>query len=91
MIDIVNASVVASPLIGYKAQLLKSRNYAPAFTAAQMAKDFDIMMDAGRQKNVPMPMTSLIRQFWSTMMARGKGDYDFFGLVTVLEEMAGKK
>jgi 3-hydroxyisobutyrate dehydrogenase-like beta-hydroxyacid dehydrogenase len=91
MIDIVNASVAASPLIGYKAALLKSRNYAPAFTAAQMAKDFDIMIEAGRSKNVPMPMTALIRQFWSTMMATGKGNQDFFSLVQVLEEMAGMK
>jgi 3-hydroxyisobutyrate dehydrogenase-like beta-hydroxyacid dehydrogenase len=91
MIDIVGASVVASPLIGYKSAMLKSRNYAPAFTAAQMAKDFDIMIEAGRAKNVPMPMTALIRQFWSTMMARGKGEQDFFSLVSVLEEMAGIK
>ena len=31
MIDIVNNSVVASPLVGFKAQMLKDRNYAPAF------------------------------------------------------------
>jgi len=91
MIDIVNASVAASPLIGYKGALLKSRNYAPAFTASQMAKDFDIMLEAGKAKNVPLPMTALIRQFWATMMATGKGENDFFGLVQVLEGMAGVK
>ena len=91
MIDIVGASVVASPLIGYKSAMLKARNYAPAFTAAQMAKDFDIMIEAGRSKNIPMPMTALIRQFWATMMATGKGNQDFFSLVQVLEEMAGMK
>ena len=91
MIDIVNASVVASPLIGYKAQLLKSRNYAPAFTVSQMAKDFDIMIDTGRTKNVPMPITALVRQFWGAMMAKGKGEQDFFSLVSLLEDMAGMK
>lgn len=91
MIDIVNASVVASPLMGYKAALLKSRNYAPAFTVSQMAKDFDIMMDAGRAKNVPMPMTALVRQFWGAMMAQEKGEQDFFSLVSLLEDLAGIK
>jgi len=71
--------------------MLKNRSYAPAFTVAQIAKDFDIMIDTGRAKNIPMPMTSLIRQFWSTMMAMGKGDQDFFSLITLLEQMAGKK
>jgi 3-hydroxyisobutyrate dehydrogenase-like beta-hydroxyacid dehydrogenase len=91
MIDIVNASVVASPLLGYKAQLLKSRNYAPAFTVSQMAKDFDIMIDTGRAKNVPMPITALVRQFWGAMMAKGKAEQDFFSLVSLLEDMAGMK
>jgi 3-hydroxyisobutyrate dehydrogenase-like beta-hydroxyacid dehydrogenase len=91
MIDIVNASVVGSPLMGYKAQLLKSRNYAPAFTVSQMAKDFDIMIDAGRAQNVPMPMTALVRQFWGAMMAKGKGEQDFFSLVSLLEDLAGIK
>lgn len=91
MIDIVNASVVASPLLGYKAQVLKSRNYAPAFTVTQMAKDFDIMIDTGRAKNVPMPITALVRQFWGAMMAKGKGEQDFFSLVSLLEDMAGIK
>jgi len=91
MIDIVNASVAASPLLGYKAQMLKTRNYAPAFSAAQMAKDFDIMLDAGRAKNVPLPMTALVRQFLGAMKAKGKGELDFFSLVTLSEELAGIK
>jgi 3-hydroxyisobutyrate dehydrogenase-like beta-hydroxyacid dehydrogenase len=91
MIDIVNASVVASPLVGYKAQILKDRNFAPAFTASQMAKDFDIMLDTGRANNIPMPMTAIIRQFWGMMKATGKADSDFFGMVTLMEEMAGLK
>jgi len=91
MIDIINASVVASPLVGYKAQMLKDRNFAPAFSAAQMAKDFDIALDTGRAINVPMPVTSMVRQFLGTMKAQGKGELDFFALVGVLEELAGIK
>jgi 3-hydroxyisobutyrate dehydrogenase-like beta-hydroxyacid dehydrogenase len=91
MIEIVNNSVVASPLVGYKAQMLKDRNFAPAFTAAQMAKDFDLALQTGRDTNVPMPLTSMARQFLGTMKATGKGDLDFFGYVTLLEEMAGLK
>ena len=91
MIDIVNSSVVASPLVGYKAQMLKDRNYAPAFTVEQMAKDFDIALDTGKANNVPMPITSLVRQFLGAMKAQGKGELDFFGLVKLLEEMAGIK
>jgi len=89
MIDIVNNSVVASPLVGYKAQMLKDRNYTAAFTASQMAKDFDIALATGKAMNTPMPMTSIVRQFFGTMMATGKGDLDFFAFVKLLEELGG--
>ena len=91
MIEIINNSVVASPLVGYKAQILKDRNFAPAFTASQMAKDFDLALGTGRASNVPMPITSIARQFYGTMMATGKADLDFFGYVTLMEELAGLK
>ena len=40
---------------------------------------------------IPMRMKSLVRQFLGTMKAQGKGELDFFGLVKLLEEMAGIK
>jgi len=36
-------------------------------------------------------MKSLVCQFLGTMKAQGKGELDFFGLVKLLEEMAGIK
>jgi len=91
MIDIINASVVSSPLFGYKAGVLKKRDFTPAFTAVQMAKDFDLMLDAGRVHSIPVPFTALVRQFYSSLIAKGKGEKDFFSLVTLLEEMSGIK
>ena len=89
MIDIVCNSVVGSPLVNYKAQALKDRNFTPAFTAAQMAKDFDIALETARSMDLPMPTTSMMRQNLSAMKANGKGELDFFAYVTLLEQMAG--
>jgi len=69
MIDIVNNSLVVLPLVGFTAQMLKNRNFAPDFTAAQMAKDFNIALDTGMVHDVPTPITSLVRQFLATMKA----------------------
>jgi hypothetical protein len=38
---------------------------------------------------MPMPVAALVRQYWSAMMAGGKGELDMFACVTLLEEMAG--
>jgi len=91
MIDIINNSVIASPLIGFKAQLLKERDYSPAFTAAQMAKDFDLALDTGRTMDIPLPLTALVRQLYGAMKATGKAELDYFGLLAQIEEMAGVK
>ena len=89
MIDVIADSPVASPLVGYKTQMLKDRDFAPAFSAAQMAKDFDLILDTARARDVPMPVAALVRQLWSAMIAGGKGELDMFACVTLLEEMAG--
>ena len=89
MIDMVNNSVVASPLMGFKIQLLKKRDFTPAFTVTQMSKDFDLALDTGRNMNVPMPLTALVRQLYGAMQATGKGELDYFGLLAQMEEMAG--
>ena len=91
MLDIVAASVVASPLVGYKVAILKEKNFAPAFTAAQMAKDFGIALDTADAMDMPLPMVGLVRQYLNTMKATGKGGNDFFGLLQVWEEMGGIK
>ena len=91
MIDMINSSVVASPLIGFKVQLLKDRQYPPMFTVSQMSKDFDLALSAGRTLDVPMPLTALVRQLYGMMKAQGEGELDYFGLAALLEEMAGLK
>ena len=91
MIEIINNSVVASPLIGFKVQLLKDRSFSPAFTASQMAKDFDLALDTGRSMDIPMPITALTRQLYGAMKAMGKGGLDYFALVALMEEIAGIK
>jgi 3-hydroxyisobutyrate dehydrogenase-like beta-hydroxyacid dehydrogenase len=89
MIDVINNSAVAAPQVNFKAQILKDRDFAPAFTVAQMAKDMDIALNTGKAVNAPMPVTNIVRQYLGIMMAQGKQDMDFFGLVTLFEQMAG--
>ena len=63
MLEIISASVVGSPLVNYKAGPIEDRNFKPAFTAALMAKDFDLALKAGSEMGVAMPTIGLARQF----------------------------
>ncbi|MCB2129029.1 MAG: NAD(P)-dependent oxidoreductase [Rhodobacteraceae bacterium] len=89
MLDVIGASAVASPLIGYKLDALKERNYAPAFEVSQMAKDFDLILQAGRGSATPMPLAAQVREGWSELIADGSGEEDFFKFVELATQRAG--
>ena len=91
MIEVIASSAVGSPVVNYKVDALKKRDFTPAFTARQMAKDFDLALETAKNNHVPMPITSTVRQHWSAMIGTGRGDQDFFAYVEMLEEMAGLK
>jgi 3-hydroxyisobutyrate dehydrogenase-like beta-hydroxyacid dehydrogenase len=89
MIEIIKNSAVGSPVINYKEQMLKKRDFEPAFSAKQMAKDFDLILEAGRLGNVPLSIAAQTRQNWSSMIATGRGEKDYFGYIELLEELSG--
>ena len=89
MLEIVNNSVVASPLINTKMEMLKNRDFAPAATVAEVAKVMDMALDTGRTFDIPMPITAMVRQLYGCMKASGRSELDYFALVTMMEELAG--
>ena len=91
MVDIIASSAAGSPVINYKTDTLKDRDFRPAFTARQMAKDFDLALTSAADANVPLPVTALVRQQWNAMIGTGRGEADFFAYVELLEDLAGIK
>jgi 3-hydroxyisobutyrate dehydrogenase-like beta-hydroxyacid dehydrogenase len=89
MLEVIGASAVASPLIGYKLDMLRSRDYAPAFEARMMAKDFDLVLGAARASATPMPLAAQVREGWSAMVAQGDGEADFFKYAELAAAAAG--
>ena len=89
MLEVIGASAVASPLITYKLAMLRARDYAPAFQARMMAKDFDLALATAHGSHTPLPMAALVREGWSALIAAGDGDADFFKYVELTAGLAG--
>jgi 3-hydroxyisobutyrate dehydrogenase-like beta-hydroxyacid dehydrogenase len=89
MIDVLANSVAGSRLIGYKSKPVTERNFTPAFTVKLMEKDFDLALAMAKANGLPLPVTSLVRQFYASAEATGKGELDFSALILLAEEMAG--
>ena len=62
MMEVICESAVSSPLFAYKTDTVVSDDYAPAFSVAQMIKDFTLISDEARESGVPLRTGSLILQ-----------------------------
>ena len=89
MLEVITESVVGSPLIGYKREMLERHDFTPAFTVQQMIKDFDLIIDAARSFVAPVYLTALIRQQYEAANAQGLAEQDFFALLQQYEAQAG--
>jgi 3-hydroxyisobutyrate dehydrogenase len=89
MLDVISESVVGSPVIGYKRDMLVRRDFTPAFAVSQMMKDIDLALDSAKVDHVPMALTALVRQQYGAAHAQGHGARDFFMLLEQCERAAG--
>jgi 3-hydroxyisobutyrate dehydrogenase len=87
MVDALSHSVVASPLLAYKAEMLKARDWTPAADVDLVAKDLDLALAVGLREGAPMPLSALARQFAAAYQASGEGGLDFFRVATWPERL----
>lgn len=90
MIDAISSSVGASPVINYKTDSMKERDWTPMATIDLTAKDLALALEWGRENRVPMPFASLVQQLTSGFQASGDGDKDFFYTLTWPERVMGE-
>ncbi len=89
MIDALAASPLASPWLETKFAALKARDFTATFPPRMMLKDVDLMLDAGRDCDVPLLMTSVTRQILQALTTEFFADEDFFVTIKALERQAG--
>ena len=81
MLEVISQSVVASPLVAYKQDMIVTENYKAAATLAMLAKDLDLLLSVGRENHTPLPVSANIRQLYEAALAQGLAEKDFFVLV----------
>jgi 3-hydroxyisobutyrate dehydrogenase-like beta-hydroxyacid dehydrogenase len=87
MIDALSHSVAGSPLLAYKVDMLKARDWTPAADVDLVAKDVDLALAVGLREGAPMPLSALARQFALAYQASGEGGLDFFRVATWPERL----
>lgn len=91
MVEVISGSVVASPILCLRAERVAEGNYIGGGSIQMMAKDLVLALTEGRKLGAPLPTTSLVHQFLSSMEAQGKSDLDHSALFLLMEELVGIK
>jgi 3-hydroxyisobutyrate dehydrogenase-like beta-hydroxyacid dehydrogenase len=89
MMGVISQSAVASPLLDYKRDMIAQMDFSPAFSVTQMLKDFTLITDAAREKQVPMFVANLILQQYTAASNAGYSEQDFFALFDWMRRSSG--
>lgn len=86
-----NKSVMGSQFTRYKSPAFVSLDFQPTLTASLLRKDFDLGLAAAREREVPLPVASLVHQLVQSLVGHGHGDDDFAALLQLQADSAGLK
>eukprot|EP01035_Chromulina_nebulosa_P058510 gene58510-80113_t len=56
ILNVLDDSAIASPMVKYKTAPLRRRDFESTFSCRQMAKDLDLILGAGHHVDVPLPL-----------------------------------
>jgi 3-hydroxyisobutyrate dehydrogenase len=73
----------------YKAPALVNLDFHVTFTPKLLRKDLDLGLDAGKEFDVPMPLTALTRDLLQQMIGHGMTEQDFSTLLVMQAKASG--
>lgn len=89
-VDILTSTLFSAPAYQTYGGLIARRQFEPAGFAAQLGlKDVRLALAAAEQLEVPLPVASLLRDRFLTLVATGIGHLDWSALATLAERDAG--
>jgi len=89
MLEAVSAGAARCWALEVRTPRLLDGDFQPGFMAKLQHKDLVIATQAGKSLGVPLPVTSLVTEFYAALKTAGKGDLDTSALVTIEEQLAG--
>ena len=89
ILNVLDDSAIASPMVKYKTAPLRRRDFESTFSCRQMAKDLDLILGAGHHVDVPLPLAAHMREVYGSLIAQGEGEVDFIAPVRLAERLSG--
>jgi 3-hydroxyisobutyrate dehydrogenase-like beta-hydroxyacid dehydrogenase len=89
LIPLVQASMIRSGVVDYKAPFILKRDFSPNFPLRLMHKDIHLALDAAREARVKLPGLETVEEIYDMAREDGHQDLDYAATLTLLEKWAG--
>lgn len=89
LLELINASMVRSGVVEYKAPFVLKHDFTPNFPLRLMHKDIHLMLDAAREARIKLPALETVEEIYEIATDEGQGDLDYAATLALLEKWAG--
>jgi 3-hydroxyisobutyrate dehydrogenase-like beta-hydroxyacid dehydrogenase len=89
LIHLINASMVKSGVVEYKAPFVLRRDFSPNFPLRLMRKDIRLALDAAKEARVKLPGLETVEEVYDVAVEEGYADLDYGATLQLLEKWAG--
>jgi 3-hydroxyisobutyrate dehydrogenase/2-hydroxy-3-oxopropionate reductase len=89
LLPLVQASMVRSGVVEYKAPFVMKRDFSPNFPLRLMHKDLRLALEAAKEARVKLPGLETVEEIYEMATEDGHEDLDYAATLTLLEKWAG--
>jgi 3-hydroxyisobutyrate dehydrogenase-like beta-hydroxyacid dehydrogenase len=89
LMPLVNASMVKSGVIEYKAPFVLGRDFTANFPLRLMRKDIQLALEAAKESRVKLPGLETVEEIYDMAVEDGHADLDYAATLLLLEKWAG--
>ncbi len=89
LVPLIQASMVNSGVVEYKAPFVLKRDFTPNFPLRLMHKDLRLALEAAKELRVRLPGLETVEEIYDVADEDGHGDLDYAATLTLLEKWAG--
>jgi len=89
LIPLINASMVRSGVVDYKAPFVLNRDFSQNFPLRLMHKDIRLALDAAKEARVKLPGLETVEEIYEMATEDGHENLDYAATLTLLEKWAG--
>lgn len=91
VIEVLSGGLASNKVMEAKKSFLLEHDFDPGFRIDLHHKDLGIALAAGREYGVALPVTAIVSQMLEALKAKGSGDRDHSGILTLIEDLAQHK